>query len=418
MSKSFKKNILTMLSGSIFSQIIIVISSPILTRLFSTEEIGIFTVFLTVSSLLIPIANFRYDLVLVKENDKRVLNELIRICFTFSYILIVAVTLLIFIYSFNNRYFLGVNIYFFYLLIPVIYFSSINNVINSLSNKVKYYNLMSKVLIFKALSLTFLQILMGIFKVGEIGLIATYVVSLTVGYVVMSNKISKEFPISFQYSFNKKVITKYIDQLRYSTPSILLNSLSFSLIIFIITILYSSHEVGLYSMTTRILGLPITVISIAFSKVFYEKAIEYFQKYGEFRSIYLKSTLLLVSLSFPLFILLSFISPLIFEIFLGENWREAGEYVAYLAPYYAIRLVVSCLSLSIVVINKQKFELVLQSLFIFSSVVSYLISDLYHLNIKSFFIFITITYSFNYILFYLYILKHSKKQIHLNSNNK
>lgn len=411
MSKSFKRNILTMLSGSIISQIIIVLSSPILTRLFSTEEIGIFTVFLTVASLFIPIANFRYDLVLVKEKEKKALYELIRVCFTISYILISAIIIFIFIYSFNNSDFFGINIYFFYLLVPVIYFSSINNIFNSLSNKAKFYNVMSKVLIYKALGLTLMQIIMGIFKLGELSLIITYVLSLMFGYFIMRKKLSTEYQISFTYSFNKEIIVKYIDQLRYSTPSILLNSLSFSLIIFIISILYSSHEVGLYSMTTRILGLPITVISLAFSKVFYERANESFHKYGEFRTIYLKSTLLLVGISLPIFVVLSFTSPIIFEVFLGENWREAGEYVAYLAPYYAIRLVVSCLSLSIIVINKQKFELILQSLFIISASLSYVLSDLYNLNIKSFFIIITITYSFSYIIFYLYILKYSKKEV-------
>ena len=56
------------------------------------------------------------------------------------------------------------------------------------------------------------------------------------------------------------------NQLVYSTPSILLNSLSFSVVVFFIGILYTNTEVGIYGMAIRVLGIPVTIISLGLSK--------------------------------------------------------------------------------------------------------------------------------------------------------
>ena len=65
----------------------------------------------------------------------------------------------------------------------------------------------------------------------------------------------------------KEDFLEHKNQLIYSTPSILLNSLSFSIVIFFLGILYSSEEVGIYGMAIRILGIPVTIISLGLSKI-------------------------------------------------------------------------------------------------------------------------------------------------------
>ncbi|MBU5910498.1 hypothetical protein JVW25_27845, partial [Vibrio cholerae O1] len=58
----------------------------------------------------------------------------------------------------------------------------------------------------------------------------------------------KHFNIVRDKKETKALFLENKNQLVYSTPSILLNSLSFSVVVFFIGILYTNTEVGIYGM--------------------------------------------------------------------------------------------------------------------------------------------------------------------------
>ena len=65
---SFLKNIALLASGSVIAQGIAVICSPVLTRLYSAEEIGIYSYLIAMVSTFTAVINFRYDMAIVTEN--------------------------------------------------------------------------------------------------------------------------------------------------------------------------------------------------------------------------------------------------------------------------------------------------------------------------------------------------------------
>ncbi|PNZ70300.1 capsular biosynthesis protein, partial [Macrococcoides caseolyticum] len=71
MNNSLKKNSIYMLGSSIISQILLVITVPIISRLFTPEEYGVFTLFSNIAFLLIPIINGRFDLLIINSDDKK-----------------------------------------------------------------------------------------------------------------------------------------------------------------------------------------------------------------------------------------------------------------------------------------------------------------------------------------------------------
>ena len=75
----FYKNILILLKGTVLAQIIPLIISPFLTRLYSPKEFGVLALFSSISVILGSIVNGRYEqaLVLIKtENEARHLTIL------------------------------------------------------------------------------------------------------------------------------------------------------------------------------------------------------------------------------------------------------------------------------------------------------------------------------------------------------
>ena len=91
----FYKNILTLLKGSVLAQLIPLIISPFITRLYSPKELGLLALFSSISIILGSVVNGRYEqaLVLVKtENEANHLTIL-------SLFISLVVSLLLFSFS-------------------------------------------------------------------------------------------------------------------------------------------------------------------------------------------------------------------------------------------------------------------------------------------------------------------------------
>ena len=67
---SFVRNVIILMFGSGMSQLIPLLFSPILSRLFTTAEFGVFTVFTTLAAFLGVLATFRYDLAIIIPKKK------------------------------------------------------------------------------------------------------------------------------------------------------------------------------------------------------------------------------------------------------------------------------------------------------------------------------------------------------------
>ena len=62
MKKSVLSDSLLMIVSSGISQLILIATTPLISRLYSPSEFGEFTIFSNIAMILIPIINARYDL--------------------------------------------------------------------------------------------------------------------------------------------------------------------------------------------------------------------------------------------------------------------------------------------------------------------------------------------------------------------
>jgi O-antigen/teichoic acid export membrane protein len=79
---------------------------------------------------------------------------------------------------------------------------------------------------------------------------------------------------------------RYVEFPKYSLPAQLLNTIGGSLPVLLIGAYFNSMEVGYYAMTMNVLGVPISVISIAIRDVFRQRANEEYIKTGSCLKIY------------------------------------------------------------------------------------------------------------------------------------
>ena len=94
----FSKNTLSLISGSIVSQAIPAALAPILTRIYTPEDYGLFAIYASLTALFTTIATAKYDAaILIPKSDKEAINiMMISVIMTFIISLFSFIIILIF----------------------------------------------------------------------------------------------------------------------------------------------------------------------------------------------------------------------------------------------------------------------------------------------------------------------------------
>lgn len=395
-----------MILSSGIAQIILIITTPIITRLYSPAEFGEFTIFSNIAMILIPIINARYDLLIVNAKNNRIANILSQISFLISLIIIL---ILIPVFIVSALLFPSFILDFIFIII-MLFLVSLTNIFTNYLNKERKYKVLSLINVFRAASMALLQIIFGFLAFGSLGLIIgfslSYIAGLTLGY----RTFKKHFNIVKDKEEAKAIFLENKNQLVYSTPSMLVNSLSFSVVVFFIGILYTNTEVGIYGMAIRVLGVPVTIISLGLSKIFMQQANDYYIENGNFRNLLLKFSSALIIVSIILYVPLYLFSEELVNILLGHSWVDAIIVIKIVIPLFVVRLIVSTVSLSVIVLQKQQLELILQALFLVGTTITFIISKIFSLTFLSFVSINTIVLVISYVIFFIALFYFAKNK--------
>lgn len=410
LNKFIGDSFLMILSSGI-AQVILIITTPIITRLYSPTEFGEFTIFSNIAMILIPIINARYDLLIVNTKNDRSANILSQISFLISLLILL---ILIPIFAISAWLYPNFILDFIFIII-MLFLVSLTNIFTNYLNKERKYKVLSLINVFRAGSMALLQIIFGLLALGSLGLIIGFSLSYIAGITLGYKTFKKHFNIVRDKEETKALFLENKNQLVYSTPSILLNSLSFSVVVFFIGILYTNTEVGIYGMAIRVLGIPVTIISLGLSKIFMQQANDYYIEYGNFRNLLLKFSSILVIVSIILYVPLYLFSEELVNILLGPSWVDAITVIKIVIPLFVIRLIVSTVSLSVIVLQKQQLELILQALFLIGTTATFVISKMLNLTFLNFVSINTVVLIVSYMIFFIALYYFAKNKQFKNS---
>lgn len=401
--RSYIKSIATLMSGSLVGQLFTLACSPVLTRICPAEDLGVYALVTGAITMFGAVMSLRYDVCIVTEPDEKKVYPLINLSLLLSVCLSLFITIGYIVYfhifdSGTNFIVLGVLTGLLTLLMGVI------NVLTAYNNRQRAYELITKTYTMRVVFQNLLNLVAGFFGLGPAGLSASHLIGYCVGVrgqiaPLLLHKddlsnVSKEDMLSAAISNKNQAIL--------STPATLANGLSYSLINYFINALYSTTVVGLYSLSYRILGLPITIISGNVSRVFLERASEEYRSKGNFRSTYLSTILMLVAMGIPIGLFLMLFAPRVCEFAFGEGWGVAGVYIRLLTPMFILRFIAGGVNCSAIIVDKQHIDLFIQILLTVSAVVVFALTSFFSLDIAAYLNVLNISFSLIYIL-YIYL---------------
>ncbi|MEE0457913.1 MAG: oligosaccharide flippase family protein [Anaerovibrio sp.] len=408
LKNSFFKNILLLSSGSIIAQIINFVTVPFMTRFFSTEDIGMFTYITTISYLFTPIICLRYETAIILEQNNTNVCSLVKLCMIISTVLSIVICggyYTYFILSEKTEL-----LEYMLLLVFLLLVSGIINILTSYNTRNQEYKLLSKVSIVRSVTNMFLLLYLGYMGTAVHGLLTSHVVSQLMGLKEQSSSLIRDKKKIIYSSWHNvfSMVTKYRGLPIYSVPAIFLNNISYLAINFFIAELYGMEQLGYYALSNRVLGVPLTMIGYNVGNVFFEKASKQFEKTGSFSSTYIETFRLLVVLSIPIIGGIYFLAPWFCEFYLGSEWYVAGMYIRIMCIMFALKFIFSPLTAGIMVLKKNKIEMLCQLCFFIVSIIVYLVSMyVYVLSIEEFLFVISIGFAFVYLVFGVIIFKLS-----------
>jgi O-antigen/teichoic acid export membrane protein len=360
---SFLKNSLTLMSGTIIAQIFSFATLPILTSIYNPGEFGLFGLFSAILIIVAVLTNGGYESAIMLPKTNIEAQYLLFLCGIIN-ISISMISLMII--SFFNYYLSHLIedksiLNWLYLLPFSVFLEGLYISLSTFLNRHKDYKNLTQAKILQAFSSGVISIVIGYFFKSILGgLIIGFVFGQLISCISLLINSIKYIDFSknnFQEIKNQAIT--YKDFPRFSIGANYLNTVSRQLPFFLIPYFYIDKNIlGYFTLTSKILLAPITLISNTISQIFYEKAARAKEMGGNhLREITLKLAKNLSLLGiFPMIIIMIWGKEL-FSIAFGIKYEMAGQYARWLIPWFTMMCIINPLSYLADIQRRLKFQL-------------------------------------------------------------
>lgn len=325
---SFLKNFLIVMGGTAIAQVIAYALSPIISRLFTPEDFGIFGSFSAVATIIGALLTLDYSQasMLPKEKHDAINLYCLSVIFTITITLIVSAISIVKPRIFYNltktRGFASLLLFLMTLLI-----AGINQASQAWAVRSKAFKRTSASQIIRSIGSSGSRIFLGILKTGSFGLIisnifANVLASINLVETVIPDMKSMRSAIKLQKM--KTLAKEYIDFPLYSASQNFINAISSGLPVLLITKFYGLSSAGAYAFAMSILHAPMGLVLTALRQVLFQKACESQHEGKGLSLLYLRTVILLFAIAFIPSIILLVWAPQIFTFIFGARWKLAG----------------------------------------------------------------------------------------------
>ena len=330
-NNDFSKNVLTLMTGTTIAQAIPIAISPILTRIYTPEDFGVFALYLAIVSILVVFTTGQYDLAIMLPKYEKSAISIVKLSLIINTIFSISIFIVIFIFfdffqSLSDKNSLG---YFLYFIPLSVFLIGCYNTMNYWLNRKKQYKMLSTNKVIQSLTSSTSSMTFGIQNFGKDGLIISQLLAQAVVVALLIKKIKMSF--LFQ-SFEKlKIIAiarRYIKFPKITMMQSFFSNTTAELPIIIISSFFALKDAGFYSLAQRVVASPISIISSSFFQVFYQSFTTEKNKQKFYKMKFIKINAVLL----PPFILLWFFMEPLFGFVFGEEWVIAGVYSQIILP--------------------------------------------------------------------------------------
>lgn len=348
------KNVGMLVSGTALAQVVAILTQPIITRLYTDGELGLFALWLTIPQTVALIAALRYDMAVVLPEDKDA-HRLLRV----SAVVILGISLLttaictVFAQPISRLMgheelapWLGWSGLFVaglgFVNLMMFWFTRVQNFKAIAINRVQMFSTISGLKIIAALAN----------RGGQFGLVLGQVFGqlIAAGTLIFKGRSVLLRP-SGSTTPVKKLLYRYRRMPLLNAPNALVDGLRLNGIVLILGIVYAKESVGQFSQAWLLMQAPVTLIAGAISQVFYQRFAT--AAPGQLKRQVVNSLKFSTVVAILPFAVLGLISPWLFPWYLGAEWQMAGLLGQALTLWLFVNVSTAPISTVFVVTDRQ-----------------------------------------------------------------
>ncbi len=397
-------NIFLIIKSSILVQLLLLILSPIITRLYTPEDFGLYTVYFSLLSLFSMIISLRYDIAIPvpKDNIRALyLMVLALICTAF-------LSLMVFLLCFGfNKNIAAIakqpNLANYLMILPIgLIMVGVYNILTYYSVRRCLFSLIARAKIFQGLGMIFTQLIIGVMVRKPIGLVLSTLIGHSLSILVMLRwYITNEkglFKI-IKKRYISKIARRYYKFPLFSTPAILINSLGMYLPAIVFSMLFGSTIAGWYGLVLQVVAAPLGLIGQAVGQVYTGQgaSLKNQGSVSELRGLYARVMLACFVVALPFAMILFFFGAPIFSFIFGQQWYDAGYFSQLLSFMFLIEFSVVGPSQNLALLERQDLSLYWSIFFTVLIAASFYPAFYYHADYMTTLVYLSIAKSIGYI---------------------
>jgi O-antigen/teichoic acid export membrane protein len=361
---SFARRVSLIAGGAALGQALIALASPLLTRLYTPPELGLFAVYAALLSSLVPAASLRYDVAIplpTDEDDAVNLLAVAMACLVLISLLLVGVVLLAgeSVSGLTGSAALG---RFLWILPLGLLAAGTYQAFSYWAVRNATFGLIGKTRLVQACGQVGSQLALGVSGLGAGGLLFGDVLGRLGGASTIASAAFHGHPKARRHitrSRMRVVASRYRRFPLFGTWSALANSAGLHLTPFLVAVTFGVREAGWFTVGQRVMALPATIVGLAVGQVYlHDAAAAVRTDLATLRLLYIQTARKLTLFGILIFVPIALLAPMAFARVFGAEWQRAGVYAQVTAMVFLLQLVVSPLSQTLNVIGRQDVQLV------------------------------------------------------------
>jgi O-antigen/teichoic acid export membrane protein len=198
-----------------------------------------------------------------------------------------------------------------------------------------------------------IQILLGLTWKSPLALIIGFTAGLASQSLLLSWSIwTHAPPRQAQRRQMLALFRRYRRQVSVDIPSAFIAAVSLNLLTLLLANLYGQKVVGFYALAQRIAIMPLQLFNDSLSQIFFQKAARAQEERGHFWNEMRFNLLTSGTLSVGILVLIFLFARPLTELYLGPTWGPAADMLVLLAPMLAMRSLAMSIATTVFVLRR------------------------------------------------------------------
>ena len=348
----------TMVSGNLLAQLIALAAYFILTRIYSPDDYGLFTIFYSYIEVFIILSTCKYELATVVADDEHEAAAVSRFALRLNTIVSLALLTIALVLWLcgalpGNFSQLG---WMVLLIPPMVFFCGTSRIYSFLYNRYHRYRQIALSENVNAGSGALLKILLGLLGMAPSGLPVGAVLGQVASNLNYRLQLRSLALPSTTKADHQAAALKHRKFPLFVATKDFVNTFSANLPFLWLSLYFNRADIGLFGLALTFTRQPVLILCSAFERVLYARGAEAVRQHLPLSRLVWRFMLTVNAVAIPTAVAAWFLAELVFSFGFGARWQGCGVYVQAVLPWVLLTITANSLMFVANIFSTQRIE--------------------------------------------------------------